>query len=236
MILIYRYSDSGSFGKGKIASKEQCLVDFAEQFFGDENPLYFVVDHDLPKEHIDLLLRISEPYYSNKDSIQVVKAPCKSSTQSCEATFNLVKTLPLDEYVYLVEDDYLHKNGSNKVLLEGLKVFEYVTLYDHPDKYWVPSPNHLVSELKQTGHGGEETRVFLTESSHWKLTNSTTMTFACKVRTLVEDYTTIQQFLTGSLPRDFEMFLALRQWRTIASSIPGLSTHADEGYTTPFFT
>ena len=38
--------------------------------------------------------------------------------------------------LFLLEDDFLHKPGSKKLLLEGLLNYNgYITLYDHPDKY-----------------------------------------------------------------------------------------------------
>ena len=61
-----------------------------------------------------------------------------------------------DTVVYFVEDDYLHLPESLTCLMEGIKASSYVSLYDHPDKY-----GHMYDF-------GEVTKVFKTESSHWK--------------------------------------------------------------------
>lgn len=151
--------------------------------------------------------------------------------------------LDKNELVYFVEDDYLHKPNSQKVLLEGLQIADYVTLYDHKDKY-------LEGINPEVKNGGEKTNVYLTESCHWKITNSTTMTFACKVSTLVEDYKYFKAFTVGIIktnipflrrisygksPRDYDLFISLRNFknRTLISSIPGYSTHGEVEFLSP---
>jgi DNA-binding NarL/FixJ family response regulator len=46
-----------------------------------------------------------------------------------------------EEIVYFLENDYLHKPEADKVLQSAFDMhlgIEYVTLYDHPDKYMEP--------------------------------------------------------------------------------------------------
>ena len=136
-----------------------------------------------------------------------------------------------DDYdtVYLVEDDYLHLGGGEKTILEGIQKADYVSLYDHPDKYMTPSLNPLVKD------GGESTKVILTATTHWKFTNSTTMTFAAKVKTLKEDYKLIKPCCKVERPLDFQIFCALLNiGRRLITPIPGQSTHCDH-LPSPFF-
>jgi hypothetical protein len=82
--------------------------------------------------------------------------------------------------------------------------------------------------------GGEVTRVMLSESCHWKITNSTTMTFAAQVKTLREDESILREYTKGSYPRDFEMFLALREKQHgLITPIPGYSTHGETAWLSP---
>jgi hypothetical protein len=150
-------------------------------------------------------------------------------------TFNLALDEALqygdDEVVYFLENDYLHKPGSDKVLLEGFNLgASFVSLYDHPDKYLSPS---------QGGNpycegGAEDTRVYLSESCHWKITNSTTMTFAAKVSTLKQTEPILRKYTQNSYPDDFKMFLELRENNELLiTPIPGYSTHGETAWLSP---
>ena len=92
-----------------------------------------------------------------------------------------------------------------------------------------PGPNPLVRD------GGEATKVILTRSTHWKYTNSTTMTFAARAGTLKQDYEILRQHCETDIPLDFRMFIALRQrGRKLITPIPGRATHCDH-FPSPFF-
>lgn len=164
------------------------------------------------------------------------------------ACYERALALPDETAVYFVENDYLHREGAREVLMEGLEIADFVTLYDHPDKY-EDGVNPLVRG------GGERTVVRLTKSCHWKYTNSTTMTFAARVSTLRRDARLFRQHTVGLIgliggrripglrrwqpkrvPQDFQLFCALaRRGRRLASPIPGWSTHGESAWITPFF-
>ena len=60
------------------------------------------------------------------------------------------------------------------------------------------------------------------------------MTFASTVGTLREDESILREFTKGSYPRDFEMFLALREnQKGLLTPIPGYSTHGETAWLTP---
>ena len=90
-----------------------------------------------------------------------------------------------EDIVYVIEDDYWHIPQASELLEEGMHVFDYVTLYDHPDKYggFVFGTNPYVCDDVLS----EPTRVFKGKYALWRTTNSTTHTFACKVSTLRAD-------------------------------------------------
>jgi hypothetical protein len=111
-----------------------------------------------------------------------------------------------------------------------LHVIVFVSLYDHPDKYLPPSKGGN----PYCEGGAEDTRVYKTDSVHWKITNSTTMTFAAKVSTLKENENILRKHTSGTHPNDFQMFLELRaNNKLLITSIPGYSTHGETAWLSP---
>jgi hypothetical protein len=134
-----------------------------------------------------------------------------------------------DDIVYFAEDDYIYTANAPNIIEEGLRVAEYSSGYDHPDKYMNHSeggPNPLIAE------GGEITRVVMTPNSHWKYTNSCCMTFATTVRTIREDFDTYVKYCSTRHPYDFQMFqdLLRTKKRRLVSSIPSVSTHGETAW------
>lgn len=125
-----------------------------------------------------------------------------------------------DEHVaYIVEDDHIHLPLAPKALHEGLCLADYVTLYDHPDKYdETVYPN------------GEETIVLTSDSLHWRTTQSTVLTVSARIKTLKNDLPTFLHYCQYTYAHDHQMFWALKlQGRCLISAIPALSTHAEVG-------
>lgn len=211
MTIFYRISNN-SYQKVKppYITKLNCLKNFLNKFNGSVNILCDnLTDLDL-KNFIVSNSRL-HPTFTNLGN--------SPSFRYC-----LSKALELNdnETVYFVEDDYIHRTNAETVLNEGIDLgADFVTLFDHPDKY-VDGINPYVDG------GGEETKVFLTKSCHWKFTNSTTMTFASKAKTLKECEKYMTPFLLGSHPGDFNMFIKLRELgKSLISPIPGYSTHGE---------
>jgi len=212
--------------KPEYITKENCLNNFVKEFTTEN--LIIIADNVGPK-----LMEIIEKLIP-KD--QIITTSYGHGAGSFRKSLEISLNLPEDSYVYYVEDDYLHKNNSKKILLEGLEIGDYVSLYDHPDKY-VNS-----NEVRNNCQGNpkiidnsEQTRVYLSNSTHWKLTNSTTMTFATNIRILKEDYIDILKFCSGTFPYDFYMFTNLieNKRRKLITSIPGYSTHGETYFLCP---
>jgi hypothetical protein len=126
-----------------------------------------------------------------------------------------------NDIVYFLENDYLHQPGWVSKVLElfnsGLR-FDYVALYDHPDKYFYEMYKDLTS------------KVFFSPTHHWRTAPSSCGSFLVQYSTLKQD----QDVLELGMP-DYFFFKALMESRkrTLLTPLPGLSTHCMEGYLSP---
>ena len=225
MNIIYRISDTG-YNKVKptYINNEACLKNVYDTFFGYIQNIRIIADN-VSEETYNMILKYVHPTQVERVSVG-----------HGAGTFNLALDMALkysdDEVVYFIENDYVHRYESPEILKEGFALGpSFVSLYDHPDKYLDPS---------QGGNpycegGGEDTRVYLTKSCHWKLTNSTTMTFAAKVSTLKRTESILRKWTAGTHPNDFQMFLELREkGESLLTPIPGYSTHGETAWLSPF--
>lgn len=222
--VFYRLSSkNATVPKNKLsqASKTHCLDNFIS-VFSKEN-LYIQADN-CSEETINDLTKLGINFKDTSYS---------SSPESFIMLLEEIKKLNDDDIVYIVEDDYLHLHNAKKILFEGLLTgAHYVTGYDHPDKYLDPDKggNPYVES------GGEVTRVLLTALSHWKMTNSTYLTFLTTAKNIKEDFDIWKKstFDTPSLG-SFYAFITLREekGKVLISSIPSVSTHTETKWVSP---
>jgi hypothetical protein len=222
MKVIYRISDAGyKKEKPDYINNGNCLKNAVRVFNGVD---WSIIADNISPETNDMIQK-----YKSRDYIYY------ASIGHGAGTFNLALDealqSPDDEIIYFIENDYLHKPGSQQILEEGFELgASFVSLYDHPDKYLSPSKGGN----PYCDGGAEDTRVYLTKSTHWKITNSTTMTFAAKVSTLKRVEHILRKYTQGSYPDDFKMFLELReQGELLITPIPGYSTHGESAWLSP---
>lgn len=205
--LYYRISDKG-YPKVKLpgATKKACLANCLQAF--PDSHLYVVADRCEERT-----LTMLGGFFRIRTLEQSHRGNAGSLIYTIE---KVIKDRLDDDLVYFVEDDYLHQPDAKKVLLEGFEQGDYVTLYDHPDKY------------TKCYDGGETSKVTKTQSSHWRFTVSTCMTFATRVKTLKEDYNVWKRYTVGDHPCDHQIFSELTsQGRKLAVCIPGKACHTD---------
>jgi len=131
MQLIYRISDS-SYRKPKLigATKEYCLNNFLsvfkENLFSEDKPQILIVADNCGEKTKDIVCKTNLPIdFTNLGNAGSLIYSIKKSIEEFEDS----------EIIYFCEDDYLHLPISPQLIKEGMKRSDYVSLYDHPDKY-----------------------------------------------------------------------------------------------------
>ena len=188
------------------------FVEFSTRFGDGSRSFDYVLDH---------LLCATSPWLGIR-----ANASASANASAAEAATTAV---------YLVEDDYLHVSQNAVArILGGLQLASHSTGYDHPDKY--VARTRAGNPLVQAGAGGEATRVQVGALCHYKITNSTTMTFATTLRCLWDDDCAWHAFTESAPPDDFHAWLALAttRGRTLVSTLPAACTHGETAQLAPF--
>ena len=126
-----------------------------------------------------------------------------------------------NDLIYILENDYLHIGGWDEKVIELYKTFNglnYISLYDHNDKYFAPQYEDLVS------------KIITTNSHHWRTTPSTCGSYIVPKHIFDDDYE-IQTTIIGD--HNKHIYLNEYKGRFILTPLPGLSTHCMEGLMSP---
>ena len=171
----------------------------------------------------------STGHWINNYPVNVVPIEGGDGDSSFLALLDFIRSqsYPDNTIIYCLEDDYLHRPGWHRIVREGFMPlmpstlrFDYITLYDHKDKYTYDMYHDLTSKIG------------ISASVHWRTVPSTTNTWITLSKTLKEDFEVFWTYRN----QDHEKFLYLgRQGRTIGSCIPGYSTHAHVEHLSPFY-
>jgi hypothetical protein len=201
-------------------TREKCFSNLLELVDKEKHVgLTFLLDtyHPMEGEHF--------VHSQNRYPIETFKAGSETGSFIFMLDRVLSKKMDDDTIIYFLEDDYWHLPGSLDILREGIRLpgVDYVTLYDHKDKYFLSQYQDLKSE------------VFHTASCHWRTTPSTTNTYAMYLKTLKRDEAIHRRFSQeGSISKDHEKFCALAaKGMKLISSIPGYASHLEADYLSP---
>ena len=170
---------------------------------------------------------VENHFLSSKD-VKVVSLEGGNDAISFLNVLNYVKEQNYgdSDIIYFLEDDYIHRHGWVDILKEGFEYIgaDYYTLYDHPDKYWLPMYEDLTS------------KIIATPSIHWRTTPSTTNTYACTYATLMKHFDTHVKYcdLKAKWTKDHDKFTDLwNQGSNLISCISGYSAHVENNMLSP---
>jgi hypothetical protein len=223
MKVLYRISDGG-YNKIKphYITKQGCFLHFLKIF---QNYDIYVFADNVNEETYQFLQK-------NIDSSKIIRTSLSNAGSFMYSLNFAINNFSDEEKIYFAEDDYVYTQEAPKIIEEGLSIAQYSSGYDHPDKY--------INRNEDGGNqyvvkGGELTRVLITDSRHWKVTNSCCMTFATTVKIIKEDIEIFKKHCSTTHPYDFEIFRDIyKKGRRLVSSIPAISTHGETRWLSKF--
>lgn len=170
---------------------------------------------------------------AHADEVRFVETP--GNARCYRTVLSWSTRLENDAVVYHAEDDYLYHPDAFVELaaaVERLPDVDYFTLYDHRDRY---------SRSDDVSLGRPEF-VAIAGQRHWRVVESTCMTYAARVRALKRDAGLHHLMSPRKLPHDRLLWRMTQGigwfwWkfpkRTLVSPMPSLATHLVEPYLSP---
>ena len=163
-------------------------------------------------------------YHANNElglDLQFVNGGSNSTSFLIALDMLRKSSIPDTDLIYLLENDYLHTPGWVSKLFElydSQHRVDFVSLYDHRDKY----DFEMYASL--------EARLVYTKTHHWRTAPSTCGTFVLEKAELLRDY----DVWTSNLS-DFYLFPKMinERNRVLLTPIPGLATHCMAEYLSP---
>jgi len=195
---------------------EKCFQNFLSTIKGKDNiKLHVIMDGNIESNWIS-------KYKDNFIGYEIQGGTMeKAAIEMYKIALSLLDKMDDNDLIYFLENDYLHINDWDKHILDVYQSFEglnYISLYDHNDKYFAPQYDDLAS------------KIITTDSHHWRTTPSTCGTFFVPKKIFKEDYE-IQTTVIGD--HNKYIYLNEHKGRFILTPIPGLSTHCMEGLMSP---
>jgi hypothetical protein len=193
---------------------EKCFINLLNTIEGKNVDLHVIMDGDSDLNFIKK--------YKDKYTLHSINVG--SDYDSYLETYKYIKTLNVEDtdLIYFLENDYLHVDNWVEEIITLFTTYpqglNYVSLYDHNDKYFLPMYDNLAS------------KIFTTSTRHWRTTPSTCGSYIIPKNIFIED----EDINTGG-PGDHDKFLYLNSTknRFVLTPIPGLSTHCMEGLLSP---
>jgi hypothetical protein len=185
---------------------------------GDRATIIFVNDGPMPDDR----LAVMEKWGT------IVSLPGLGNSPSYREALKLALTLADDSIAYMAEDDYLYTEHAFPRLMQAfqeLPQIDYITLFDHLDRY----------KVKDDARGGYS-RLYVAAGQHWRTVDSTCMTFGARVGALRSDAWIHRLCTVPNTPRDRviwrmtqgeQLFTMKFPKRRLIGPVPSLATHMD---------
>ena len=212
MKVIYRMCDIAStnassiYWDNKFALNSICLKSFVEAF-KDVNPKVYMICDRCP-DFYSSFVRTIVPFDMEVEFTQ------SGIRENAVHQYDYVKD---DDIYYFLECDYLHLPDSGVKMVEASQVFDFISPYDHPDKY-------------KKGMIPEKVEYDSVYGYQWRTTDSTTSTFMARGSKVKEQMELFRSYGWDDHKRWLDLGTkGYKLW----TPLPSLATHMCADYLAP---
>lgn len=188
-----------AFSNNKFRLAEMCLRSFQQALGGLRVKVWALLDA-CPKEYENLFREIFQ-----NQTLEVLNLNKMGNEGTFGLQVDLLTSQREAEYVFFAEDDYFYFPGAMKSMLEFVRAnpdADFVTPYDHPGSYELPS--------KLESH---QVRPFA--GRYWRTASSTCLTFLASKQTLARTEPLFRTYCRGNM--DCPIWLALTRKHELAN-------------------
>ncbi len=185
------------------------------------NTVTFFNDGEMPEDRLALMRTFGT---------EVIQTGGIGNSASYNATLDYVKkaTWDRDDIVVFQEDDYMFTESAIIKLIDAtstIRDVDYFTMYDHLDRY-----------TRTDDKGLSRIRIYWTGDHHWRIVESTCMSFASRFHILLKDMWMHRLFSKLKYPRDRMMWYCIQgigmfgwKWpnHRLVGPIRSLTTHME---------
>ncbi len=151
---------------------EKCFINLLKTIEGKNIDLHLIMDGKIEDNWIK---KYNDKYISH----EIVGGNMRDAGWQMFKIALDLNSIEDNDLIYFLENDYLHVDGWSDKVIDLYKTFDnlnYVSLYDHNDKYFLPMYEDLVS------------KIFTSGTHHWRTTPSTCGSFIIPKYIFEEDY------------------------------------------------
>lgn len=219
--IFYRHYNTPKSSRGRPPwfSYEKCFTNLLDTIKDKDVKLNIVFDQS-SGNHLNNFI------FQHEDRFTLHEITAGNDASSFFQTWHLAKNqnIPENDLIYFLENDYLHVSNWVDLVVEFFRdnpknmKDNYLSLYDHNDKYFYGMYNDLTS------------KIFTTKNRHWRTTPSTCGSFIVNKNVFDLDFD-----IHSTVPGDHQKFLNLNseRGRLVITPIPSLSTHCMPGLLAP---
>jgi hypothetical protein len=198
-------------GMSKTEVIKTCARSLKDSLQNIDHKIYLIGDR-VSKELWEFLVNELNPFFQENSSEKL------GGLGSLSKCVEIISSFSDNEFVYMLEDDYLHDPTSFH------RVLDFINFAKQIDTPWFIHPSDYPDQYRRP----QRSYIFQTNTGYWREVSSTTFTMMFFAKTFKKFYKTFQESLVG-VGDDGIFSRIFKNEAMCFSPLPGIATHLHAG-------